>query len=44
MAGIVVVEQAKASGIQISFMDYAKAGFPVAVVCIFLSAFWIYFI
>ncbi|ALH96266.1 SLC13 family permease [Acinetobacter equi] len=44
LAGIVVVEQAKASGIQISFMDYAKAGFPVAVVCIFLSAFWIYFI
>ena len=44
LAGIVVVEQAKASGIQISFMDYAKAGFPVAVICIFLSAFWIYFI
>ena len=44
LAGIVVVEQAKASGIQISFMDYAKAGFPIAVICIFLSAFWIYFI
>ncbi|OTG82474.1 transporter [Acinetobacter sp. ANC 4558] len=44
LAGIVVVEQAKTCGIQISFMDYAKAGVPVAFVCIFLSAFWVYWI
>ena len=42
LAGIVVVEQAKTCGIQISFMDYAKAGVPVALVCLILAAFWIY--
>lgn len=44
LAGIVVVEQSKACGVQISFMDYAKAGFPVAMVCLILSAFWIYWL
>lgn len=44
LAGIVVVEQAKTCGIQISFMDYAKAGIPVALICVVLSAFWIYWI
>jgi Na+/H+ antiporter NhaD/arsenite permease-like protein len=42
LAGIVVVEQAKTCGIQISFMDYAKAGIPVSLVCLILAAFWIY--
>lgn len=44
LAGIVVVEQSKASGVNISFMDFAKAGLPVASICIALSAFWIYWI
>lgn len=44
LAGIVVVEQAKRCGIQISFMDYAKAGVPVSFACLFLSAFWVYFL
>lgn len=41
LAGIVVVEQAKACGVNISFMDFAKAGLPVALICIVLSAFWV---
>lgn len=41
LAGIVVVEQAKASGVNISFMDFAKAGLPVALICLLLSALWI---
>ena len=44
LAGIVVVEQAKACGVNISFMDFAKAGFPVAVICLVLSAFWVYWL
>lgn len=44
LAGIVVVEQAKTCGIEISFTDYAKAGVPVALICVILSAFWIYWI
>lgn len=44
LAGIVVVEQSKACGVNISFMDYAKAGVPVALVCLILSAFWIYWL
>ncbi|MVW78802.1 SLC13 family permease [Bordetella sp. 02P26C-1] len=44
LAGIVVVEQSKACGVNISFMDFAKAGLPVATLCIVLSAFWIYWL
>ncbi len=44
LAGIVVVEQSKACGVEISFMDYAKAGIPVALICVLLSAFWIYWL
>ena len=44
LAGIVVVEQSKACGIDISFMDYAKAGVPVALVCLVLSTLWIYWL
>ena len=44
LAGIVVVEQSKACGVEISFMDYAKAGIPVALICVVLSAFWIYWL
>jgi len=44
LAGIVVVEQSKAHGVTISFMDFAKAGLPVATVCLVLSALWIYWL
>jgi Na+/H+ antiporter NhaD/arsenite permease-like protein len=44
LAGIVVVEQSKACGVNISFMDFAKAGLPVATLCIALAAFWIYWL
>lgn len=44
LAGIVAVEQSKAHGVEISFMDFAKAGFPVATVCLLLSALWIYWL
>ncbi|WKU20590.1 anion permease [Advenella alkanexedens] len=42
LAGIVVVEQAKSCGVEISFMDFAKAGFPVSVICLVLAGLWIY--
>lgn len=42
LAGIVVVEQAKSCGVEISFMDFAKAGFPVSVICLILAGLWIY--
>lgn len=44
LAGIVVVEQSKSCGVEISFMDFAKAGVPVSVICLVLASFWIYFL
>lgn len=44
LAGIVVVEQAKACGVTISFMEFAKAGIPVALLCILMSACWLYWL
>lgn len=44
LAGIVVVEQAKASGVTISFLEFTKAGGLVAIICIIASSMWIYFI
>lgn len=44
LAGIVVVEQAKACGVTISFMDFAKAGVPVSLLCLLFSAFWVYWL
>lgn len=44
LAGIVVVEQSKACGVKISFMDFAKAGLPVSLACLILSAFWLYWL
>lgn len=41
LAGIIAVEQAKSNGITISFFSFLKAGFPVAVSCLIMSAFWI---
>ena len=44
LAGIVVVEQAKRCGITISFWDFARAGLPVSLICLLLSAFWVYWL
>ena len=41
LAGIIVVEQAKALGIRISFMEFSRAGIPVAIACLALAAAWI---
>lgn len=41
LAGIIVVEQAKAKGITISFGEFARAGVPVSLVCMAMAALWI---
>jgi Na+/H+ antiporter NhaD/arsenite permease-like protein len=41
LAGIIVVEQARAKGITISFAEFARAGLPVALACMGLAAGWI---
>lgn len=44
LAGIIVVEQAAASGVKISFGEFARAGVPVTVACMVMAAGWIVFI
>ena len=41
LAGIIVVEQAKAKGVTISFGEFARAGIPVALACMAMAAAWI---
>ena len=41
LAGIIVVEQAKAKGVTISFSEFARAGLPVALACMAMAAAWI---
>lgn len=41
LAGIIVVEQAARQGVKISFMDFAKAGVPVTMLCLLMAAAWI---
>lgn len=41
LAGIIVVEQAAASGVKISFGEFARAGVPVTLACMALAAAWI---
>ncbi|MFG1296647.1 ArsB/NhaD family transporter [Xanthobacter variabilis] len=41
LAGIIVVEQAAACGIKISFGEFARAGVPVALACMLLAVGWI---
>jgi Na+/H+ antiporter NhaD/arsenite permease-like protein len=41
LAGIIVVEQAKAKGVVISFGEFARAGLPVALACMAVAAVWI---
>jgi Na+/H+ antiporter NhaD/arsenite permease-like protein len=44
LAGIIVVEQAAASGVKISFREFARAGVPVTLACMIMAAGWIVFI
>jgi len=44
LAGIIVVEQAQARGIAITFGEFARAGIPVALACLVMAAAWIAFI
>lgn len=41
LAGIIVVEQAAAYNVSISFGKFAKAGVPVALLTLIMAAFWI---
>lgn len=41
LAGIIVVEQARAQGVEISFAAFAQAGVPTAVACLAMGAVWI---
>ena len=41
LAGIIVVEEAARRGVRISFSEFARAGFPVALACMALAAGWI---
>lgn len=41
LAGIIVVEQAAACGVRISFGEFARAGVPATIACMALAALWI---
>ncbi|WP_428032449.1 SLC13 family permease [Ancylobacter sp.] len=41
LAGIIVVEQAAACGVRISFGEFARAGVPVTLACMAMAAGWI---
>ena len=41
LAGIIVVEQAAARGIHISFGEFARAGAPVTLACMIVATIWI---
>lgn len=44
LAGIIAVEQSARYGIAISFTEFAKAGIPVAILCLGMGALWITFL
>jgi Na+/H+ antiporter NhaD/arsenite permease-like protein len=41
LAGIIVVEEARARGVKISFGEFARAGVPVALACMALAVVWL---
>jgi len=41
LAGIIVVEEAAASGIKISFAEFTRAGVPAALCCSILAVIWL---
>ena len=44
LAGIIAVEQSARYGVAISFTEFAKAGIPVAILCLGMGALWITFL
>jgi len=44
LAGIIVVEEARARGIKISFAEFARSGVPVALACMALAVVWLWMI
>lgn len=44
LAGIIVVEQAKAQGVNISFGEFMRAGVPVTILTTLLAIVWVYFL
>ncbi|PZQ96971.1 MAG: transporter [Cereibacter sphaeroides] len=44
LAGIIVVEQAAAHGVKISFKEFSRAGLPVAIACMMMAAVWIFYL
>jgi len=42
LAGIIVVEEARARGIKISFGEFARSGVPVALACMVLAVVWLW--
>jgi Na+/H+ antiporter NhaD/arsenite permease-like protein len=41
LAGIIVVEQAAAHGVKISFSEFSRAGVPVTLACMLVAAAWV---
>ncbi|MCJ8144349.1 transporter [Ancylobacter sp. A5.8] len=41
LAGIIVVEQAAAQGVTISFREFSRAGVPVTLACMLVAAGWV---
>ncbi|MFO0994546.1 MAG: SLC13 family permease [Hyphomicrobiales bacterium] len=41
LAGIIVVEEARARGVKISFAEFARSGVPVALACMVLAIAWL---
>lgn len=41
LAGIIAIEQSARYGVTISFTEFAKAGIPVALLCLTMAALWI---
>ncbi|MCX2698136.1 MULTISPECIES: ArsB/NhaD family transporter [Ochrobactrum] len=44
LAGIIVVEQASARGIKISFAEFSRTGIVVMVLCMLMAASWVIFL
>lgn len=44
LAGIIVAEQGRAHGVEISFRAFSRAGLPVALACLALAAGWILYL
>jgi Na+/H+ antiporter NhaD/arsenite permease-like protein len=41
LAGIIVVEEARKRGVEISFREFSRSGLPVALACMILAVAWL---